>query len=1256
MDKVKTHAMLQAATIIHGRLGFSGIVPSATAVNPTIPFSGHTSGRHGKGRLSGGFALVVALMLMLLLVVIGVGLLTLSSISLRASRQSAAMAEARANARLGMMVAIGQLQQLSGQDQRVTASANIIDQAANGKRHWTGVWSTEDWNVTKPNDRDFVGWLVSDSQVDPANPLVEDAVKQPVTAGGVVTLVGSGSVEGLPENEVKARLVPVSPANGRAAGAYAYWVGDQGVKASYGIAEHGQKDDWNDSAQLATLKRVGIESAEITALDTYPELTREQLRKGATSFLTMDAAHGRGTASKVFHDYSPRSLSLLTDARLGGGARDLSTAFELPDAEFNSIAEFHGSGERNGTSGYAALGGAYNDPKFYGEGESSRLGYLAEIKNGSTIFRGPTWDLLRNHYRIYKRGWDASGSWPRAYSPPASQSYAARGFLPHSYSKNYTSDGITPPFFYHPGVARLYGRAIRGGYKDINYLDKARNGFDLSDSSEAMIHARSPRLMPIVSRITIGFSVLQMPVPSAQDWCLGIAFDPYLTLVNPYNVPISFQSIGFFTAKFNPFGGKIKFTDRATGQLKEAPLFDYFSANLYNQGSFVFRIPPPAGQTAWVLEPGEVKVISPVKSGRQDIIRNRINRVKGQFTYSEDAGLYYFYSQNNKWQVKPRDGTLVEVEITGNDGNEQDMFTVHLHYAKDQGGGLRDVMAHLPPTNMYSENDTFDDPHLTKIGYARGNNGPEGQIQVRRALNTSQIPTEASGPQTIAAIDLKMKSARGDTPLFWLNPRGQAFDTRDYDGGQRTSPLWDSKVIPLGDLSELQLVANPAGNGYWGDGHTALNGSSRVVLYEVPQIPLTSPAQFQHADFSLTGSGGSLMLGNSFAHPGIANRGSIVTRRSRPANGHTEFGQLQTLADMAWAGNEMLWDRYFFSGMNWGEATLPLNGSKQAYASHDTALDALLAADPARKHPLMNPRMILFDSSHSSTRRNELKDYARIAGHLAVEGGFNVNSTSERAWRAMFSTLRDATVSYASNGSVRTDQADNAFSRFSIPTAKASSPWEGAFHNLSDKQIGDLAKAMVEQVRERGPFMGLADFVNRRLDSGRGASGTDVGVLGALQAAIEKAGLNDRAAVSNPATASYIEHRAYQVAGSAKTFSTYVGTPGYVMQADILSALGSNLRARSDTFVVRAYGESRDPSGNVLSRAWCEATIQRTPQWMTPTDTEPTIINPSYSGSNPAGDVVVRPWLANPAFPEDNKKFGRRYKVVDFRWLNSAEV
>lgn len=75
-----------------------------------------------------GFALVSTLALMVLLAVLAVGLLSLSAISLRTASRNDAMTEARANARLALMIAIGELQEEMGPDMRVSAKAAIFDQ------------------------------------------------------------------------------------------------------------------------------------------------------------------------------------------------------------------------------------------------------------------------------------------------------------------------------------------------------------------------------------------------------------------------------------------------------------------------------------------------------------------------------------------------------------------------------------------------------------------------------------------------------------------------------------------------------------------------------------------------------------------------------------------------------------------------------------------------------------------------------------------------------------------------------------------------------------------------------------------------------------------------------------------------------------------------------------------------------------------------------------------------------------------------
>jgi Tfp pilus assembly protein PilX len=92
-----------------------------------------------------GFALVTTVMLLVLVSLLAMGLLTLSAIALRQSGAGADQAEARSNARLALVLAIGQLQEHLGPDMRVCATADQIrgeDADATGaaatRRRWTG--------------------------------------------------------------------------------------------------------------------------------------------------------------------------------------------------------------------------------------------------------------------------------------------------------------------------------------------------------------------------------------------------------------------------------------------------------------------------------------------------------------------------------------------------------------------------------------------------------------------------------------------------------------------------------------------------------------------------------------------------------------------------------------------------------------------------------------------------------------------------------------------------------------------------------------------------------------------------------------------------------------------------------------------------------------------------------------------------------------------------------------------------------------
>jgi hypothetical protein len=94
--------------------------------------------------------------------------------------------------------------------------------------------------------------------------------------------------------------------------------------------------------------------------------------------------------------------------------------------------------------------------------------------------------------------------------------------------------------------------------------------------------------------------------------------------------------------------------------------------------------------------------------------------------------------------------------------------------------------------------------------------------------------------------------------------------------------------------------------------------------------------------------------------------------------------------------------------------------------------------------------------------------------------------------------------------------------------------------------------------------------------------------------------------------------------------------PGVVKQADILTPIAPVLSARSDSFIIRSYGESVDKDGKVLARAWCEAVVERGKDFVETEGQPPETLTASLSNVN--------------------KAFGRRYKVAAFRWLHPEEV
>ncbi|WP_367872942.1 hypothetical protein [Luteolibacter sp. Populi] len=193
-------------------------------------------------------------------------------------------------------------------------------------------------------------------------------------------------------------------------------------------------------------------------------------------------------------------------------------------------------------------------------------------------------------------------------------------------------------------------------------------------------------------------------------------------------------------------------------------------------------------------------------------------------------------------------------------------------------------------------------------------------------------------------------------------------------------------------------------------------------------------------------------------------------------------------------------------------------------------------------------------------------------------------------------------------------------------------PWQG-YRSLNEGQVRTLAEKLVEEIRERGPFLSLSEFVNRRV----GSSGDERTLRGAIQAAIRESDLNDPVEDDGlELGAANIGNHKYLAATAAFGNNTIMA-PGSLSQGDVLSVIGSHVTVRGDTFAIRCYGDATDKKDNkILARAWCEAVVQRVPEFI---------------DSSEAPEKAIASLQSIP-----NQTFGRRFQMVSFRWLAQDEI
>lgn len=1211
-----------------------------------------------------GFALVITLSLMILLTITAVGLLTLSSISLRASSQGASASVARANARLAMMLALGDLQKFMGPDQSVSATASAV--VANAKRpNLTGAWRSWRWTpgsgspsyLEKKNG--FKGWLVS-----AANP--KDSTNFAFGAGAEPAGVNAVPLVGDPTDENALASVSgekVNVGSAKQSGKFAWAVFDESTKAAIDLGDPN------------TVLPEGLEVASRVAPNRYradilhPSLA--SLRKPENLISLETAVVPAGATNKAefrrrFHDFSTGSIGLLTDTGRGGLKTDLTPLFEAANMPAGA---FTGSTADSPYEGFPVSSGA------------------------------PRWTFLRDHYRKYK-----------SVSTTSAGESLYRVTDPRSTDLRINPTGVSPS----PDTERLLPAIAK---------------FQLVFSLVAH-HAH------VSDRVSF-LNNFGDPRGNANHAVIHLAYDPVITLYNPYDVTLNLQKlririwdppVGFrFTKIDRKAGTSVPF--RAPGPGQEPAFESLAQMQIVNERNLgarkCFTLILADGNSSSAsnslrLRPGEVKVFSPrVESswtwgmeigagdyrprsffdwnagnnfGNKDsrtpsgLGRWGVEAVPGWTTvaglqtdhlsygFRDLATLYPFERDADGKQrfgvggfVSMRLSDEVKVEATpkvvsaGASRHFQVDILAGLTEGADSTGVSNDLQnAGVSADRLRSYSFNFDGTDPSQEISAE----PEYPIVERQYLvgqilqkldEGAQNPRKPGLKKPFAMLEMSARTTKDELtdskPWLYNNFVVEGAEQNSRNVGL-THQSYDLRFIPMTSFTDFPdgIAIDPGTNrGYFGPSDSVAEGSSFVNMLHVPIAPAASLGNFVPANLA----SGSLLprvvhpFGNSRAHPLIPS-----DKVTNSAGG--------IMLDHSYLLNDGLWDTYYFSSFT------PYGGTTGGVMPETRSLKDVIAGVLAGTKPALNSRIISAvpagDASKAAEDLAALSDIQRArttAKHIAVSGSFNVNSTSVGAWRAVLSSLRDRAIhglkldatGAALSKEIYENPDETPLVRVSKPMA-GSNPashlrWAG-FRTVTDDEVRKLAENIVAEINLRGvedgaPPLTLAEFVNRRLAS----SDKLHSLAGLLQTAIDKSGINDRFH-TNPDGTPRDSKRLAAASISAKRKKgvetpevldgwSADGAPSMVTQGDLMSALALIATVRGDTFKIRSYGEATSADGRtVLARAWCETVVQRNPDFVDPAD---------------AADVTTAALTSI-----SNKNFGRRFSIVSFRWLDQAEL
>ncbi len=1274
-----------------------------------------------------GFALIATLTLMMLLTLLAVGILALASSQNRISLQTILQAEARQQALVGLDAAIGELQVELGPDRRVSANSGILEHdEGRGSQYLLGVWDSWDGPIygkslsgkgssiretyDKGRSKMFRRWLISSRNSESTRKMDGAERLSNRRPGERICLVGEGTLgtEFTARHYVYADLLTM-PSVGNNKACFAWWVGAENQKAKVTVAD---QEETTEAIEVLhrTWDTPGPMFVNSQNLNFLPEKFDEPDKIVTLGTLPLAASVSQSPGAPYFFDVTTTSYSLPTNVRTGGFKQDLNlllnkdslkgTDFAARGNQDCPIAE--GDDVPQGTVNNMPIGSWQNLHAYYhcwpdgtardGDNFTARL--IGNVDNAYTRMSGSATmtggGMVDNPDRASVNAGNASLFDTRAMLEQGSTSAG--------YAR-------TPVMLAFMSNFALWTEE-NGHYADD---DKSEPLYNLCLTYSPTVLWWNPYNVPMRIR---GQQLWSYSAPYRVAWiqneCVGSSDGTWNTVWSRRGlVRLSTEERSRGSGNYM---GSLSSYDY--GDYFQKTMSDSTSDIVFDPGEILFFSPgraradgdTPQG-TPWILgyHPDHVSgykanIFANESGGKNQIgVASKSNVESGRFTIRLRLGLRGDEGENREpwyapgiWKMPVSDGDA-NYHWYANDGwwvaRTPEAITLINGYAGVSVPEAQDEKSN-PKNPIFGKNALS--PQTMSLGwYDPEDSSVPTYISGTERWTLDEIQQNSTVPYYISSLGVVPKSANMDMDSY-LKPN-KDYRTKSW---QHSSPaFWGSTITKPTDQQRqyhpYQLAVLNVGSGLAASSMDNIgNNGVFGINSEGEQVSFISALELPlHPPFSLAGFAGMRLqpgwydagssdafatmrrmqyqagvpgvgIGNSFADPCIP---ADDVYKLHTTNNSTEVAYNKRIFgdyyDHALLINDALWDRWFCSSVS----DMPLRGGGKKSARE--VLTSFLSGEEPLPVSRYHKANIAIRDEDAVNRIMAGDGWKHIAQYLMVDGGFNVNSTSEEAWTAVLQGLakRKLATNVQKNRLTlveeNKDKQQVLFSRFMVSTTNksvdtlggysmlqgsssfrrnigATSAW-GEVRMLEPEQIRELARQMVKQVRERGPFLSMSDFINRRLESG-----SKNALKGALQAAIDATDINAdfqdvRAARGNQGT--------LFVYPEAEEGSIYTAAPGYLIQSDVLASLGNILTVRDDTFTVRAYGCVKSAANAILAQAWCEAVVQRTMDYVDPSNA------PDESDYTPEG-------TRSKGLSDANKVLGRRFRVVSFRWLDSWDI